>query len=96
MRTSLNIENKINMITEMRGDSVFQVLEYDSLKGGNSLELAVKLNQMKEANIKLQLFTVSVVFSRLWKLLHTLVWAHRAPRTAGCGADVGRALVPSL
>ena len=54
MRTSLNIENKINMITEMRGDSVFQVLEYDSLKGGNSLELAVKLNQMKEANIKLR------------------------------------------
>ncbi|MDM0633260.1 AIM24 family protein [Clostridium perfringens] len=42
------------MITEMRGDSVFQVLEYDSLKGGNSLELAVKLNQMKEANIKLR------------------------------------------
>ena len=54
MKTSLNIENKINMITEMRGDSVFQVLEYDSLKGGNSLELAVKLNQMKEANIKLR------------------------------------------
>ena len=54
MRTSLIIENKINMITEMRGDSVFQVLEYDSLKGGNSLELAVKLNQMKEANIKLR------------------------------------------
>ena len=54
MRTSLNIENKINMITEMRGDSVFQVLEYDSLKGGNSLELEVKLNQMKEANIKLR------------------------------------------
>ncbi|MGU8719879.1 AIM24 family protein [Clostridium perfringens] len=54
MRTSLNIENKINMITEMRGDSVFQVLEYDSLKGGDSLELAVKLNQMKEANIKLR------------------------------------------
>ena len=54
MKTSLNIENKINMTTEMRGDSVFQVLEYDSLKGGNSLELAVKLNQMKEANIKLR------------------------------------------
>ena len=38
MRTSLNIENKINMITEMRGDSVFQVLEYDSLKGGDSFK----------------------------------------------------------
>lgn len=54
MRTSLNIENKITMISQMSGDSVFQVLEYDSLKGGNSLELAVKLNQMREANINLR------------------------------------------
>ena len=54
MRTSLNIENKLNMISEMRGDSVFQVLEFDSLKGGDSLELAIKLNQMREADIKLR------------------------------------------
>lgn len=54
MRTSLKIENELKLISEMRGESVFQVLEYDSLKGGDSLELAIKLNQMREANIKLR------------------------------------------
>ena len=51
---------------------------------------------MTEHTHMIQLFIVSVVFLRLWKLLHILMWARRAPRTAGCGADVGRALVPSL
>ena len=55
-----------------------------------------KESDTTEHTHRIQLFTVSVVFSSLWKLLHTLVWALRAPRTAGCGADVGRALVPSL
>ena len=55
-----------------------------------------KESDMTEHTHMIQLFIVSVVFSRLWKLLHILVWARRAPRTAGCGADVGRALAPSL
>ena len=54
MRTSLKIENELKLISEMSGESVFQILEYDALKGGNSLELAIKLNQMREANIKLR------------------------------------------
>lgn len=54
MRTSLKIENELKLLSEMSGESVFQVLEYDSLKGGDSLELAIKLNQMREANIKLR------------------------------------------
>lgn len=54
MRTSLKIENELKLLSEMSGESVFQVLEYDSLKGGYSLELAIKLNQMRESNIKLR------------------------------------------
>lgn len=54
MRSSLNITNKLTMISDMAGDSIFQVLEYDSLEGGNSIKDAVNFKFMKDSGIKLK------------------------------------------
>lgn len=54
MRTSLNINNKLTMVSEMRNDTIFQVLEYDNLEGANDLSTSVQLNFMKESQIKLK------------------------------------------
>lgn len=54
MRSSLNITNKLTMISDMEGDSVFQVLQYDSLEGGNNINDAVKFKFMKDSGIKLK------------------------------------------
>lgn len=54
MRTSLNISNNLNLISEMRNDSIFQILEYDDLRGGQSADAAIKLNFMREAGLKLK------------------------------------------
>lgn len=54
MRTSLNINNKLTMITEMRNDTIFQVLEYDNLEGASDLSTTIQLNFMKESQVKLK------------------------------------------
>lgn len=54
VRTSLNITNKLSLISEMKGDSVFQILEYDELKGSKDVDLAVQLNFMRESGVKLK------------------------------------------
>ena len=54
MRTSLNITNNLNLKAEMRNDSIFQILEYDDLRGSEDVNLAVKLNFMREAGLKLK------------------------------------------
>lgn len=54
MRTSLNIQNKLTKISEMSGDSLFQVLEYDELAGGMDIDTAIKLKFMNDAKIKLR------------------------------------------
>ncbi len=54
MRTSLNFSNSLTKIAEMQGDSIFQVLEYDELRGGTDLEDAIMLSFMKEAHIRLR------------------------------------------
>ncbi|GKX68897.1 AIM24 family protein [Inconstantimicrobium mannanitabidum] len=54
MRTSLNITNKLNLISQMQGDSAFQILEYDQLNGSKNVDLAVQLNFMRESGVKLK------------------------------------------
>lgn len=54
MRTSLNINNKLTMVSEMRNDTIFQVLEYDNLEGANDLSTLMQLNFMKESQVKLK------------------------------------------
>lgn len=54
MRTSLNITNKLNLISQMQGDSAFQILEYDQLNGSKNVDLAVQLNFMRKSGVKLK------------------------------------------
>lgn len=54
MRSSLNFTNKLNMISQMKNESIFQVLEYDDLKGAYSIENALGLNIMRESGSKLK------------------------------------------
>lgn len=54
MRTSLNFANSVSKISEMKGDSTFQVLEYDELMGGKDIETSIMISFMKEAHIKLR------------------------------------------
>lgn len=54
MRTSMNISNKLAMISEMRNDTIFQVLEYDDLEGASNLNTAIQLDFMRKSNIKLR------------------------------------------
>lgn len=54
MRSSLNITNKLTMLTEMENDSKFQILEYSNLNGATDVETAFGLNIINESNIKLK------------------------------------------
>lgn len=54
MRISLNIENKMKMLSSMRNDSVFQILEYDNLEGATQVNTAIALKYMKESGMKLR------------------------------------------
>ncbi|MDZ7547990.1 AIM24 family protein, partial [Clostridium perfringens] len=44
MRTSFNTNNKMTMLSEMRNDSIFQILEYDDLEGSDDLNLSIYLS----------------------------------------------------
>lgn len=54
MRSSLNFTNKLNMISQMKNESTFQILEYDDLKGSYNVENALGLNIMRENGAKLK------------------------------------------
>lgn len=54
MRTSINFENKLTMVSEMTNDSKIQVLEYESLDGATDIETAFGLQIMKDGGIKLR------------------------------------------
>lgn len=54
MKTSINFENKLTMISEMTNDSKFQILEYDSLEGATDIPTALGLQIMKDNGMKLR------------------------------------------
>lgn len=54
MITSFNTNNKMTMVSEMRSDSIFQILEYDDLEGSDDLNLSIQLDFMKKSSIKLR------------------------------------------
>lgn len=54
MRTSMNIQNKLTMLSEMSNDSKFQVLEFDQLEGATDIETALGLQIMNNSGIKLR------------------------------------------
>lgn len=54
MRSNINPDNKLNLISEMSNDSKFQVLEYEKLQGATDIKTALGLNIMNEAGIRLR------------------------------------------
>lgn len=54
MRTNINSDNKLTMLSQMSNDAKFQVLEYDKLEGATDMETALGLNIMNDAGIKLR------------------------------------------
>jgi uncharacterized protein (AIM24 family) len=54
MRTTVNSENKLTMLSQMSNDAKFQVLEYDKLEGATDFETAFGLKIMNEAGVKLR------------------------------------------
>lgn len=54
MVVSENIKNTITMKSQMKNESTFQILEYDSLDGSKDLNTAFRLGLMKNSNIKLR------------------------------------------
>ncbi|MDS0527195.1 AIM24 family protein [Clostridium sp. SHJSY1] len=54
MRTTVNSENKLTMLSQMANDAKFQVLEYDKLEGATDFETAFGLKVMNEAGVKLR------------------------------------------
>ena len=54
MRSSLKFTNKLNMLSEMTGESRFQILEYENLDGASDPETAFGLNIIRQSGIKLK------------------------------------------
>ncbi|HEY5525648.1 MAG TPA: AIM24 family protein [Clostridium sp.] len=54
MRTTINSENKLTMLSQMSNDAKFQVLEYDKLEGAIDVQTAFGINVMNDAGIKLK------------------------------------------
>lgn len=54
LRTSDNIKNRITMISEMKNESTFQVLEYDGLQGARDLNTALQIKLMKDSGVRLK------------------------------------------
>ena len=54
MRTTINSDNKLTMLSQMSNDAKFQVLEYDKLEGATDIETALGLNIINDAGIKLR------------------------------------------
>ena len=52
--TSENMKNRLTMISEMKNESTFQILEYDNLQGAMGLNTALQINLMKESSIRLK------------------------------------------
>lgn len=54
MRSSLKFTNKLSMLSEMTGESRFQILEYENLDGASDAETAFGLNIIRQSGIKLK------------------------------------------
>lgn len=54
MRTTVNSENKLTMLSQMSNDSKFQVLEFDNLEGATDVGSALGLQIINEGGIKLK------------------------------------------
>ena len=54
MRTNINIKNNTKVIYEMLNDSLFQVVEFESLRGAKNLKTAMGIKYMQDAGVSLK------------------------------------------
>ena len=54
MRTTVKVNNKLNIISEMINDSAFQILEYENLSGISSIENTININRLQDCGITLK------------------------------------------
>ena len=54
MRTTVKVNNKLTMISEMINDSTFQILEYENLSGISSIENTININRLQDCGITLK------------------------------------------
>ena len=54
MRSSINFDNKLIMVSQMKNDSTFQMLEYDRLKGIGDYNIASTINNINESGARLK------------------------------------------
>lgn len=54
MKTNMNMNNSLTKLSEIKGNSTFQVLEYEDLRGGKDVRSAFMLSFMRDAGIKLR------------------------------------------
>lgn len=54
MRTNINIKNNTKVISEMLNDSLFQVVEFESLRGAKNLKTAMGIKYMQDAGVSLK------------------------------------------
>lgn len=54
MRTNLNIVNSLNLVSEMRNESNFQILEFDELRGATDVDTAFDLNVLNRGGVRLK------------------------------------------
>lgn len=54
MITTININNRMTMISEMENDSIFQVLKYENLQVGSNLKISINIKSIIESGITLK------------------------------------------
>lgn len=54
MRSSLKFTNKLSMLSEMEGESKFQILEYENLDGATDVQTAFGINVIRQSGVKLK------------------------------------------
>ncbi|WP_315073184.1 AIM24 family protein [uncultured Clostridium sp.] len=54
MRSSLKFTNKLSMLSQMEGESKFQVLEYENLDGATDVQTAFGINVIRQSGVKLK------------------------------------------
>lgn len=54
MKTTVKVNNRLTMLSEMTNDSTFQILEYENLSGVSSVEGTISINRLQECGVTLK------------------------------------------
>ena len=54
MRTSIDVKNKLKLVSQMGEESKFQILKYDSLNGGTSLRETLAIKSIEASGQRLK------------------------------------------